>query len=147
MQEDPSVLKVHPYRVSFGGRDLGILAEIPEIRVAHRCHDWRVCDRDGGDEAASEIIESSATVAIASCDIATALELVSDFAVGDDVLAAERARELVLAPPEQSGEKTLTFPRAALLPELEYSPRRDNHRAKLVFRARPDGSGKLFTFA
>ena len=147
MPEDLSVLKLHPYRVSFGGVSLGILAGIPEIRIAHRCRDWRRCDRGGGDEAASEIVESGAVVTVVCCDIATALELVSSFATGDDVLAAERARELVLSPPERSGEKTLRFPRAALLPELEYSPRRDNHRAKLTFRARPDDNGTLFTFA
>ena len=147
MEEDLSVLKVHPYRVSFGDRDLGILAEIPEIRIVHRCREWRVCDRAGGDEAASEIVDSMAEIAVKSCDVATALELVSAFATGDDVLALERAAELVLSPPEGSGEKTLRFPRAALLPELEYSPRRDNHRAKLTFRARPDDNGTLFTFA
>ena len=147
MSEDLSKLKRHPYRVSFGGRDLGILAEIPEIRISHRCRDWRLYDRDGGDEAASEVVETGATVTVASCDIATALELISSFAVGDDVLAPNKARALVLAPPEASGEKTLSFPTAALLPELEYLPRRDDHRAKLTFRARPDGNGTLFTFA
>ena len=147
MQQDLSVLKLHPYHVSFGGTDLGILAEIPEIRISHRCRDWRVCDRDGGDTPASEIVESSAAVTVASCDIATALELVAVFAVGDDVLDPAFSRELVLSPPEGSGEKTLRFPRAALLPELEYSPRRDNPRAKLTFRARPDDHGTLFTFA
>ena len=147
MSEDLSKLKRHPYRVSFGSRDLGILAEIPEIRIAHRCRDWRLYDDAGGDEAASEVVETNATVTVASCDIATALELVSAFAVGDDVLAAGKAHALVLMPPEQSGEKTLCFPNAVLLPELEYQPRRDNHRAKLTFRARPDDHGTLFTFA
>ena len=147
MSEDLSKLKRHPYRVSFGGRDLGILAEIPEIRITHRCRDWRLYDDDGGDEAASEVVETNAAVTIASCDIATALELVAAFAVGDDVLAPERAGALVLSPPQGSGEKTLRFANAALLPELEYQPRRDDHRAKLTFRARPDDNGTLFTFA
>ena len=147
MSEDLNKLKRHPYRVSFGGRDLGILAEIPEIRITHRCRDGRLYDDAGGDEAASEVIETSAFVTVASCDVATALELVSAFAVGDDVLAPDRARALVLSPPEASGEKTLRFANAALLPELEYLPRRDNHRAKLTFRARPDDNGTLFTFA
>ena len=133
--------------MSFGSRDLGILAEIPEIRIAHRCRDWRLYDDDGGDEAASEVVETSARIAFSCCDIATALELVSAFAVGDDVLAPGKAHALVLSPPPESGEKTLRFPNAALLPELEYLPRRDNHRAKLTFRARPDDNGTLFTFA
>ena len=147
MSEDLSKLKRHPYRVSFGSRDLGVLAEIPEIRIAHRCRDWRLYDDAGGDEAASEVVETNALVTVASCDVATALELVSAFAVGDDVLSPAKARALVLTPPEGSGEKTLSFPNAALLPELEYLPRRDNHRAKLTFRARPDDNGTLFTFA
>ena len=145
MSEDLEKIKLHPYRVSFGGRDLGILAEIPEIRIAYRCHDWRLYDLEGGDEAASEIVDAAASVTVSCCDIATALELVSAFALGDDVLDASRFCELVLAPPEGCGEKTLRFPHAVLLPELEYSPRRDNHRAKMTFRALPDG-GRLFTF-
>ena len=147
MSEDLGKIKLHPYRVSFGGRDLGILAEIPEIRIAHRCRDWRLYDNAGGDEAASEIIDAAATVTVSCCDIATALELISAFAVGDDVLDASNFRSLVLAPPAGSGEKTLCFVRAVLLPDLEYSPRRDNHRAKMTFRALPDGGGTLFTFA
>ena len=147
MSEDLGKLKRHPYRVSFGGRDLGLLSGIPEIRIAHRRRDWRLYDREGGDEAASEIVETSAAVTVSCCDIATALELVAAFSVGDDVLDASRTRELRLSPPTASGEKTLSFPRAALLPELEYSPHRDNHLAKLAFLARPDGGGTLFTFA
>ncbi len=147
MPNELDQLKRHPYRVSFGGRDLGLLAELPEIRIGHRCREWRLYDNDGGDEPATEVVDTSALVSVASCDIATALELISPFAVGDDVLAAERTRELVLSPPGQSGEKTLRFPRAVLLPELEYSPRPDNHRAKITFRALPDDNGTLFTFA
>ena len=147
MSEELNQVKRHPYRVAFGSRDLGILAEMPEIRIVHRRHDWRLYDREGGDEAASEIVETSATVTFASCDIATALELVASFAVGDDVLDTGRARELRLSPPAESGEKTLSFPRAVLLPELEYTPKSDRHRAKLTFRARPDDNGTLYTFA
>ena len=147
MSEDLEKIKLHPYRVSFGDRDLGILAEIPEIRIAYRRHDWRLYDREGGDEAASEIVDAAASVTVSCCDLATALELVSAFELGDDVFDANRFRELALAPPAGSGEKTLRFPRAALLPDLEYSPRRDNHRAKMTFRAFPDGNGTLFTFA
>ena len=110
MSEDLSKVKRHPYRVAFGSRDLGILAEMPEIRIVHRRHDWRLYDREGGDEAASEIVDTAATVSFASCDIATALELVAAFAVGDDVLDAGRSRELTLSPPAGSGEKTLRLP-------------------------------------
>ena len=147
MSENLNQLKRHPYHVSFGNRGLGILAGIPEIRITHRCHDCRLYDRDGGDEAASEIVDTAAVVTISSCDIATALELVAAFSVGDDVLSVDRTRDLVLAPPESSGEKTLRFPRTVLLPLLEYAPRQDNHLAKLTFRARPDDNGTLFTFA
>ena len=41
----------------------------------------------------------------------------------------------------------LAFAAACLLPELSYSPKAENHSAKLVFRARPDGTGALFTFS
>ena len=146
MSQNIGALKVHPYRVSFGGRNLGILAEIPEIRIEHRCRELHLYDGDGGDDETAEIMDARATIAVNCCDIATALELVSAFSTGDDVLADTRCRALVLAPPAESGERTLSFPRAALLPSLEYSPRPDNHRAKLFFRARPDGNGTLFNF-
>ena len=146
MSQGIDTLKVHPYRVSFGGRNLGILAEIPEIRIEHRCRELHLYDGEGGDDEAAEIMDTRATVAVNSCDIATALDLISSFAAGDDVLENTRCQALVLAPPTDCDEKTLCFPRATLLPQLEYSPRADNHRAKLFFRARPDSSGTLFTF-
>lgn len=147
MTGDGTVFKRHPYRVSFGGRDLGILAEAPEIEVIRRCRELRLYDEAGNEEEAAEIVDARATVAVTSCDIATALELVAEFAVGDNVLADDRCCELALAPPEGSGERTLSFPRAALLPDLEYAPSAENHRAKLTFRARPDSGGTLFSFA
>ena len=146
MTGDGTIFKRHPYRVSFGGRDLGILAEIPEIKVSRRCREMFLYDETGAEEEAAEIVDARATVTVTSCDIATALELTAEFAVGDNVLADERCGELALTPPEESGERTLTFPRAALLPDLEYVPSAENHRAKLTFRARPDDSGTLFSF-
>ncbi|MBQ6352160.1 MAG: hypothetical protein IJJ28_02695 [Lentisphaeria bacterium] len=147
MSDNTSTLKIHCYRVSFGGRDLGILAEIPAIRVEHRCRELRLYDRDGSGEDTAEIMDSRAEITICSCDVATALELLAAFAPGDDVLAESRCRALVFSPPAGVPEKTLRFPRASLLPRLEYSPRFDNHRATLTFRARPDRGGTLFTFA
>ena len=146
MSQSLDTLKVHPYQVSFGGRDLGILAEIPEIRIEHRCRELHLYDGEGGDNETAEIMDAGATITVNCCDIATALELVSTFAVGDDVLEDARCRALVLAPPAECEERTLRFPRAVLLPRLEYSPQADNHRAKLFFRARPDGGGTLFSF-
>jgi hypothetical protein len=147
MTEDGTIFKRYPYRVSFNGCDLGILAGMPAIRVSRRCREMRLYDDAGGDEEAAEIVDARATVEVTSCDIATALGLVAAFSVGDNVLADERCGELVLAPPAESGGGTLCFPRAALLPDLEYEPRSDNHRAKLTFRARPDENGTLFSFA
>lgn len=147
MTGDGTIFKRHPYRVSFGGRDLGILAEIPAIRVTRRCREMLLYDEAGAEEEAAEIVDARATVTVTSCDVATALELAAEFAVGDNVLAEARCDELTLAPPEDSGERTLRFPRAALLPDLEYEPSAENHRARLTFRARPDGSGVLFSFA
>ena len=147
MTGDGTIFKRHPYRVSFGGRNLGILAEVPAIRVSRRCREMLLYDDAGAEEEAAEIVDARATVTVTSCDVATALELVAAFAVGDNVLADESCRELVLAPPEESGERILRFPRASLLPDLEYDPQLANHRAKLTFRARPDGSGMLFSFA
>jgi len=148
MPEPNTMLKIHPYRVSFGGRELGILAMIPEIKMEHRCRDLWLYDPDGGNgNESAEILDARAMITVCSCDVITALELLADFSPGDDVLAETRCRPLVLAPPEGSGEKTLRFPRAVLLPKMDYSPRLDRHRVTLTFRARPDRGGTLFTFA
>lgn len=141
-----SKFKRHPYFASFGGTALGPLTAEPEIRIGDTLHEVRDYGPDGSDTEAIRIVAGAAELKLRTADIATALELAAAFAVGDDVLAPERGARLVLAPPENSGERTLVFPRAFLLPQLEYAPKQDNHFAVLDFIARPDDSGVLFTF-
>jgi len=144
-ESDLSKLRRHPYRASFGGSDLGPLLAPPEIRMEFKRHEAREYDQNGETETA-RIVESSALVKLAMGDVAAALDLAVGFSVGDDVLAPERCGPLVLAPAGDAPGKTLTFPNACPLPDIEYAPKRDNHVATLSFRARPDSSGALFTF-
>lgn len=149
MSVELAKFKRHRYQVSFNGYALGPLVGEPEISIVCRRFEERSFDPavTGDPGAAREVIvDAVATVTIRTGDIAGALTLLAEFSVGDDVLAAAKRHALVLAPPENSGEKTLAFAGACLLPELEYSPKPENHTAKLVFQARPDASGTLFTF-
>ena len=77
----------------------------------------------------------------------TALELLENFATGDDIMAQERQRTLIFMP-QAEGEKTLTFPCTFLKPDASYVPGMgEDHVARLVFKAIPDPeTGKLFTF-
>ena len=150
MPSDLTKLKRHNYSVSFDGRGLGPLVGEPEISIVCRRFEDRSFDpATAGDPGAGRavIVEAAAEVTIRTGDIGAALELLAGFSVGDDVYAPSRHHALVLAPPPGSGEKTLAFAAACLLPELSYSPKAENHSAKLVFRARPDGTGALFTFS
>ena len=141
-----SKFKRHPYSVSFDGTALGPLTAEPEIKIADTLDEVRDYGPDGSDKETIRIVAAAAELKLRIADIATALELAAAFTVGDDVLAPERGARLVLSPPENSGERTLVFPRAFLLPHLEYAPKLDNHFAVLDFTARPDDSGVLFTF-
>lgn len=147
MSEDSECkFKRHPYAASFGGTALGPLAEAPEIRISSRRFAARDYGDDGSETESAVIVGAAAELKVKTVDAAAALALISDFSVGDDVLDETRGNELVFAPPEGSGERTLTFPRAFLLPELEYAPNSGGHHAALAFTARPDSSGVLFTF-
>ncbi len=149
MPDELSKLKRHRYRISFNGADLGPLIGEPEIAIHCKCFENRSFDpATSGDpgSAHAPIVDAFAAVTLCTGDISGALTLLAGFAVGDDVLDPRAGHALVLAPPAGSGEKVLAFANACLLPELEYSPKARNHAAKLRFQARPDGSGRLFTF-
>ena len=149
MPSELAKLKRHDYRVSFAGSDLGPLLGEPGIAIRCRRFENRAFDPSANGDVGTEhatIVDATATVTVTTGDIAGALALLAEFSVGDDILAAAKCHALVLAPPENSGERTLAFANACLLPELEYSPKTENHSARLVFRARPNASGALFTF-
>ncbi len=140
-------VKRHPYSVNFGETDLGPLSGTPGIRVESVRHEGRVYDRSRKETPVAVIVEETATITLGTYNIATALELIASFSPGDDALAAERCRRLVFTPVSGSSEKSLIFPRACLLPELEYAPGAGNHEAVLTFRALPDAEGRLLIFA
>ena len=144
---DLNKFKRHPYSVSFGGTGLGPLTEEPAIRISRPRFAARSYGDDGSETESAVITKSEATLTVRLADAEAALALVSGFAVGDDVLAPSRGGALVFAPPEGSGERTLTFPNAFPLPDLDHAKDGSGyHSAKLSFIARPDASGVLFTF-
>lgn len=143
---DLDKFKRHPYNAAFRGAELGPLIRPPEIRIESRRHEARNYGDDGSDAESAVIAASGATLTVNTADAAAALALISEFSVGDDVLAKSRSGQLVFSPPEDSGERVLTFPNAFLLPDLEYAPNASGHSARLTFVARPDASGALFTF-
>lgn len=147
---DLTKLKRHRYSISFDGRDLGPLIGEPEIVIRCKRLENRSFDPSASGDAGTghaTVTDALATVTVATGNIGGALELLADFSVGDDILAAARRHALVFIPPQGIGEKFLTFGNAWLLPELEYAPKAENHAATLHFQARPDASGTLFTFA
>ena len=81
-------------------------------------------------------------------DVYTALELLDNFATGDDIMAPARRKALTFTPCAEK-ERTLTFPCAFLNPVGSYVPGMgEDHIARLIFTAIPDpATGKLFTFA
>ena len=143
---DLGKFKRHPYDVSFGGTALGPLTAEPAIKIVGRRFEGRNYEDGGAEAETAVIVAAEAELKVSAADAAAALGLIATFSVGDDVLAESRSGRLVFSPPEDSGERTLVFPRAFLLPDLEYAPKPENHSAVLNFVARPDSSGVLFTF-
>ena len=144
---DLEKFKRHPYSVSFGGVGLGPLTDEPAISISRKRLAARNYGDDGSEKDSEVITKSEATLTVRTADVEAALALVSGFSVGDDVLDAARGGALAFVPPEGSGERTLTFPNAFPLPDLDYVKNNSGyHSAKLSFIARPDASGLLFTF-
>ena len=129
---------------------LSPLAAAPEIcatgtRVASRL-------RDGADSSGREVCfytSAEAKITLGSRRIGTALALLAELSVGEDLCAASRRHPLVFTPVDApaGGSSVLTFPAVCLLPDFTYLPHAGrDHEIKLAFLAFPDASGRLFTF-
>ena len=145
---DISTIKRHSYVASFGSTVIAPLAAAPRIETARKTVESIIYENGGSEAVASHLVQDCATITLETKDITTALELLGDFSVGEDIMAESRKSTLTFTPLAES-EKTLIFPCVYLQPEASYVPSMgQDHVAKLVFKAFPDStSKKLFTFA
>ncbi|MBR7138717.1 MAG: hypothetical protein IKD44_04165 [Lentisphaeria bacterium] len=145
---DTSVIKRHSYVASFGETVIAPLASAPRIETKRKIVESIIYENGGNEAVASHLVQDGATITLETKDVSTALELLSDFALGEDIMAQEKKKSLTFTPVAE-GEKTLIFPAAYLQPDASYVPSMgQDHVAKLVFKALPDGdSGKLFSFS
>jgi len=145
---DITAIKRHSYVASFGETVIAPLAEAPKIETDRKIVESTVYENGGREAVASHLVRDCATITLKTKDITTALTLLGDFALGDDVMAADRKHALTFTPIAEN-ERTLIFPAAYLQPESSYLPAMgEDHTATLVFKAFPGGANnKLFTFA
>ena len=146
---DLSCIKQHPYIAAYDGELLGPLAEAPQIEADSKTADSVIYENGGAEEVARTLIRNTARITLKTKNIGTALDLISKFSNGNDVISADQRKPLSFTPiTEDENEKVLTFHCAALMPELVYLPGLGkDHVATIVFTAYPDENGKLFTFA
>ena len=144
---DTTVIKRHAYVAAFGTTVIAPLASAPRIETQRKIVESTIYENGGSEAVASHLVQDCATVTLETKDITTALELLSNFELGEDIMSADKRKTLTFTPVAE-GEKTLIFPTACLLPDASYVPSMgQDHVAKLVFKAFADGEGgKLFTF-
>ena len=145
---DTSVIKRHSYVASFGETVIAPLASAPRIETKRKIVESIIYENGGNEAVASHLVQDGATITLETKDVSTALELLSDFALGEDIMAQEKKKSLTFTPVAE-GEKTLIFPAAYLQPDASYVPSMgQDHVAKLVFKAyATDENTALFTFA
>lgn len=145
---DITTIKRHSYVASFGETVIAPLAEAPRIETDRKVVESVIYENGGHEAVASHLVRNSATITLKTKDISTALELLSDFTTGEDIMADTRKKVLTFTPVAE-GEKSLVFPAAYLQPDASYIPAMgEDHTATLVFKAFADSTGKtLFSFA
>lgn len=141
-------VKKHPLLISAGEDELNPLSGPPQIEGDVEMKDVMLYETDK-DVQASFITRNNVKVTIKTRNIAKAMELLSAFAKGDNILASELKQALTMIPITDETEKTLTFANAFLQPGLSYAPGDgEEHEATLVYLCRADAAtGKPFVFA
>lgn len=130
---------------AFNSVPIGPSEGAPEISID--IETYKSIVEEAGSEAVAEIITGrQAKITIKTKNIDNAITLVNAFKKGDDIYAAANSKALALTP-IASGAKILTFPNAFVQPSLSYTPKGDeDHIATLVFIAREQADGTLFTW-
>lgn len=139
----------HHYQVSFGPELLGPLAGTPQIRLVSELQDSFVYDNHESLPVGRKLLCFTAEIILAVKNIDDVFGLLSKFTCGERIDQEEYCKKLAFIPLLEAGEHaaSLIFPRAYLMPELEFFPYFENdHSAKIRFRALPGTDGKLFTF-
>lgn len=144
---DITTIKRHSYVASFGNTVIAPLAEAPKIEIDRKVVESTIYENGGHEAVASHLVRDTATISLKTKDISTALELMSSFSAGEDIMAEAKKQTLTFTPVSE-GEKTLVFPVAYLQPDASYIPAMgEDHTATLVFKAFADSTSKtLFTF-
>ena len=139
-------IKQHPYLAAFDGTVLGPLADAPKIVSDNKMYDSIIYENGGAEEVTRTIIRSSAKITIRTKNIDAALDMVSTFAKGNDIVKKRKALSFTPITSDENG-RTLTVPAAVLMPDIEYIPTMGgDHVATLTFTAYPDENGQLFTY-
>ena len=145
---DLSTIKRHAFLAMYDNQIIGPLAEAPKIEYEHKTYDSLVYENGGTEEVSKTITRRCAKITLRTKNVEQALTLAQNFAAGDDVIGTAVRKTLSFTPITSNGtEKVLTFPAAALMPDVVYDPGMgSDHNATLTFTAYSDGSGTLFTF-
>ena len=145
---DVTTIKRHAYVASFGDTVIAPLASAPRIETNRKVVESTIYENGGVEAVAAHLVQDCATITLETKDISTALELLSEFTLGEDIMADDKKKTLTFTPVAE-GEKSLVFPAAYLQPDASYVPSMgQDHVAKLVFKAyATDENTALFTFA
>ena len=145
---DVSTIKRHAFLAMYNNQIIGPLAEAPKIEYENKTYDSLIYENGGNEEVSKTITRRCARITIRTKNVEDALTLAQNFSAGADVIAAAARKSLSFTPITSSGtEKVLTFPAAALMPDVVYDPGMgSDHTATLTFMAYSDDSGTLFTF-
>lgn len=145
---DVTTIKRHAYVASFGDTVIAPLASAPRIETNRKVVESTIYENGGVEAVAAHLVQDCATITLETKDISTALELLSEFTLGEDIMADDKKKTLTFTPVAE-GEKSLVFSAAYLQPDASYVPSMgQDHVAKLVFKAyATDENTALFTFA
>lgn len=142
-------LQYYKYQVSFDSTILGPLNSPPSIEPDVETKETLLYET--GSEAQAEIIiKNNAKITLEVNDVDAAMDLLKNFKKGDNLLDSSAAEALVLTPlTDDSGAKTLTFGNCYLQPGLtpNLAEGDEPNYVTLVFKAKPDSNGVLYTFA
>lgn len=137
-----NAIKQHGFVASFGETVIAPLASAPRIESNRKTVDSLIYENGGVEAVASHLVQDSATITLETKDVLTALELLSDFTLGENIMAEKRKKPLTFTPLAEN-EKTLLFPAAYLQADASYVPSMGkDHVARLVFKAFADSETK-----
>lgn len=145
---DTTTIKRHAFVAAFGDTVIAPLASAPRIETNRKVVESVIYENGGVEAVASHLVQDCATITLETKDVDTALTLLSDFSLGEDIMAEEKKKTLTFTPLAE-GEKTLVFSAAYLQPDASYVPSMgQDHLAKLVFKAFAGAEDKkLYTYA